>query len=126
MQPRFPRIFRRDISSRTTGKESVNAAPLPIIRITRSALLPDLIKRARVPMRVLAASRQKPRQVRSRAAGRHLCNFSGRPGGNDVSALVARSGTDVDDPIAARDHLHIMLHHNHGIAGLEPARRVAR
>ena len=37
----------------------------------------------------------------------------------DASALVARPGTDVDDPVTARDHSHLVFDDDHGVAGFD-------
>jgi hypothetical protein len=41
-----------------------------------------------------------------------------RTGRNDAAALVAGAGTDVDDPVAARDDVHVVLDHDDGVARL--------
>jgi hypothetical protein len=45
-------------------------------------------------------------------------NLLGSSLSHNQSALLAGSGTDVDDPIAAGDNVHIVLNHHHGVAGL--------
>lgn len=35
---------------------------------------------------------------------------------NDVTTFVASSGSHIDDPITARDHLHVVLDQDHSIS----------
>jgi len=68
-----------------------------------------------------------------------FCNVGRRTARDDATAVFARAGTDIDDPIAAGDDAHVVLHDNHGVSryneavelpdepldigGMEPGRR---
>ncbi len=46
---------------------------------------------------------------------------SGVPAATTRAALVAGAGADVDHPVARRDHAHVVLDHDHGVAGVDQA-----
>ena len=48
----------------------------------------------------------------AREYGRRSCR-------NDASAFIPCARSHIDDPIATRDDLHIVLNHNHGVAGVD-------
>ena len=50
---------------------------------------------------------------------RHLHHVLGRAGGDDLAALVAAFGAEVDDPVGGLDDLQIMFDHVHGVALLD-------
>ena len=43
----------------------------------------------------------------------------GRAGDDDLSAVLARLGADVDDPVGRFDHVQIMFDHDDGIAEID-------
>src|SRR5712691_2763443 len=45
----------------------------------------------------------------------------GRTFGDDLAALIARLGAEVDHVIGRLDHVHVMLDDQHGVAGVDEA-----
>jgi hypothetical protein len=58
-------------------------------------------------------------QVRRGAAVAIAGYFGRRSGNDDFASFVAGSGTDVDDPIAMGNDLHIVLNDDHCVAGID-------
>src|SRR6185437_14088428 len=50
-------------------------------------------------------------------ARRHDDNLFGRPRSDDLAAVVPGARTDIDNPVAARDHVHVVFDDDHRIAG---------
>src|ERR1035437_620427 len=67
--------------------------------------------------RLLRPLSERPREVGGGPAFRRDDNLFGRPGSNDPAALVSGARTDIDDPVAARDHVHIVFDDDDGVSG---------
>ena len=50
-----------------------------------------------------------------------LGDLSRCPRRHDTAAFVAGAGTEVDDPVAVRDDIHVVLDHDHAVAGVHDA-----
>ena len=44
--------------------------------------------------------------------------FAGRARHHNLTAFISGARTDIDYPIARRDHTHVMLHYDHSVSGL--------
>ena len=55
-------------------------------------------------------------QIRRGFASANRHDFFGRPFRDDAAALITRPRTNIDDPVAASNHLHVVLNHDDGIA----------
>src|SRR5438046_2006274 len=60
-------------------------------------------------------------EVGSGAAGLGPGDFGGWALGDDAAALVSGAGAKVDDPIAGRGDLHVVLDDDDGVAGVDEA-----
>ncbi len=63
--------------------------------------------------------REQPGQRLARVRTAVLYNFLRRAGRDDPAALLTPFGPKVDDPVGRLDHLEIVLHHEHGVAGVD-------
>src|SRR5436309_567157 len=88
----------------------------------RKAGSPSASPRLRVKK---SAACKVAREVHRCPAFLRLRDGRGRPGGDDVSALLARAWSDVDDPIGAGDYAHVVLDDDHRVAGETSALRSA-
>ena len=55
-------------------------------------------------------------QIPSRGAALIRSNFLRRSYGNDLSALTAAAGTEINDPVGAFDDIKIVLDHDQSVA----------
>ena len=68
-------------------------------------------------MTVLAVGTGKDlREELSRVRARGLGDRLGRPLGDDLTALLAALGPEVDDVVGLLDHVEVMLDHQHRVA----------
>jgi hypothetical protein len=86
--------------------------------LTRGQDIPLEICRTLRLDRLLIRMRKIGGQEGSCLASLYSRNLLGSSLSHNQSPLFAGAGSDVDDPIAAGDNVHIVLNHHHGIAGL--------
>jgi hypothetical protein len=58
-----------------------------------------------------------PGKIGWRAALAHVSHLQRSSASDDLTAFVARARSDINDPIAPRHHVHVVLHDDHSIAG---------
>lgn len=69
-------------------------------------------------LRVAGDLLKKSRKVRSSTAFDGPGHFRWTARGHHATTALARPGSYIDDPIAGRDHVHIVFDDNDGVAGL--------
>jgi hypothetical protein len=67
----------------------------------------------------LPSPEDEPGEVTSRDAARILGDALGCAGRGDPSAVGTAAGAEVDDVVGVRDHVEVVLDHDHGRARLE-------